>query len=193
MNHNIERKAVLAAGVLAITLTGCGDYITREVYDPDIASLRAADQRLQANIDALAQKYDVLATEVAGLVRIGTGARFSTGDATLREEDKPFLAHLAKVLGSKQPDAVVTVEGFADSQGSKRSNEQLGQQRADAVANFLVDNGLSPTQVRKVSYGEAENRQIRPGAIGPDGVDNRRVSLVVDYTGTESLPMPATN
>jgi hypothetical protein len=37
--------------------------------------------------------------------------------------------------------------------------------------------------VRVVSYGEDRNRQVREGATGEEGRDNRRVSLVVDYAG----------
>ena len=48
----------------------------------------------------------------------------------------------------------------------------------------LVQNGLVGEQIRVVSYGEAANRLLtRDG--GPEaGMENRRVSLVIDYTGT---------
>jgi hypothetical protein len=46
--------------------------------------------------------------------------------------------------------------------------------------------------LRTVSYGEDTNRQVRPGQIGPEGADNRRVSLVIDFAGaTAAAPMPA--
>jgi hypothetical protein len=39
--------------------------------------------------------------------------------------------------------------------------------------------------VKAVSYGEAADRQVVPGARGPGvtGIENRRVALVVDYSG----------
>lgn len=43
--------------------------------------------------------------------------------------------------------------------------------------------GLGATQVRAVSCGEDRNRQVREGAVGEAGRDNRRVSLVIDYAG----------
>ena len=36
------------------------------------------------------------------------------------------------------------------------------------------------------SYGEAEDRQINPGAWGAEGEANRRVTLVIDYRAAES-------
>ena len=56
--------------------------------------------------------------------------------------------------------------------------------RAEAVRKYLVGTaGLSSEQVRAVSYDKDENRQVRPGAVGDAGQDNRRVGLVVDYAG----------
>ena len=55
--------------------------------------------------------------------------------------------------------------------------------RANAVAEFLAGNGMGSGQLRTVSYGEDKNRQVRPGQVGPEGQDNRRVSLVIDYSG----------
>lgn len=177
------RRSVMAATVIAILLSGCADFVKRAEFDSTVAELRATDQKLQSQIDALAQKYDVLAVEVAGRVRVETGAHFATGDATLSEQDKPFLADFARIMGG-HPGAMVTVEGFADPLGPSAFNIQLGQRRADAVLDFLASNGMASGQLRAVSYGEARNRQVRPGATGEEGAANRRVSLVIDYAGT---------
>jgi len=63
----------------------------------------------------------------------------------------------------------------------------LGQRRAEAVRDYLVQTGGLPAgQVRAVSYGEDRNRQARTGATGEAGRDNRRVSLVIDYAGASA-------
>lgn len=182
MAGTIYRRSMMAATVIAIVLSGCADFVKRADFDSTVAELRATDQKLQSQIDALAQKYDALAVEVAGRVRVETGAHFATGDATLGEQDKPFLADFARIM-SGHPGAVVTVEGFADPLGPTAFNRKLGQRRADAVLDFLVGNGMNAGQVRAVSYGEDKNRQVRPGEIGEAGADNRRVSLVIDFAG----------
>lgn len=186
MAGTIYRRSVMAAAVVGIALSGCADFVKRAEFDSTVAELRATDQNLQSQIDALSQKYNALAVEVAGRVRVGTGARFATGDATLGEQDKPFLADFARIL-SGHSGAVVTVEGFADPLGSTGFNRKLGQRRADAVLEFLVSSGMNASQVRAVSYGEDENRQVRPGEVGEAGADNRRVSLVIDYAGAGAM------
>ena len=188
-----SRKTVLAVAAAAIVLPGCTNYVKLDDYNATISELHAADQRMQSQIDGLAQKYDMLATEVAGRIEVQSAAHFATGDATLSEQDKPFLADFAKVLGSHHPDAMVTVEGFSDPQGSAAANLRLGQARAQAVSDFLVSSGMSASQLRTVSYGDAKDRQVRPGMYGAEGADNRRVALAIDYAGNSgSQPAPMT-
>jgi peptidoglycan-associated lipoprotein len=60
-------------------------------------------------------------------------------------------------------------------------------QRADAVRDYLVNqDGMAANQVRAVSYGEAKNRQVKPGDTHDAGMPNRRVTLVIDSAGAES-------
>jgi peptidoglycan-associated lipoprotein len=61
--------------------------------------------------------------------------------------------------------------------------------RAEAVRDYLSSNGnLSNASIRTVSYGEAKERQVVPGAEGPGnaGIENRRVALVIDYASADS-------
>ncbi|WP_454831788.1 OmpA family protein [Pseudoxanthomonas wuyuanensis] len=105
----------------------------------------------------------------------------------MSEQDKPLLGDFARVIRSSHTDALITVEGFTDPAGSTAFNKPLGQRRAEAIRDYLVSNGgLAAQQVRAVSYGEDSNRQVRPGAVGAEGHDNRRVALVVDYAGPAS-------
>src|SRR3546814_5725798 len=71
---------------------------------------------------------------------------------------------------------------FTDAAGSVAYNKKLGQERADAVRDYLIQTGgLAANQVRAVSYGKAKNRQVDPGAYGANGEANRRVALVIDH------------
>ena len=177
---------VLAAAVLG----GCAQYVKKTDFDAAIAKLQASDQAQQQQLDALTQdmqqrfaKYDAKIAEMGGRVRVDTAAHFAYNDASLRDQDKPLLNDFAKVIGTRYPDAVVTVEGFADPSGSVGYNKRLGTERAQAVRDYLVSNGLSADHLRVVSYGEAKNRQVDPGKSRDEGARNRRVNLVVDFAG----------
>ena len=85
------------------------------------------------------------------------------------------------MIRDHHPGTLITVEGFADPLGSVAYNKKLGQERADAVRDYLVQTGGLPAdKVRAVSYGEAKNRQVAPGATGDAGAQNRRVALVIE-------------
>lgn len=59
--------------------------------------------------------------------------------------------------------------------------------RANAERNYLVEqDGMAASQVRAVNYGEARNRQVKPGATRAAGEPNRRATLVIDFAGTTS-------
>jgi peptidoglycan-associated lipoprotein len=99
----------------------------------------------------------------------------------LSEQDKPLLDDFARVIRSSRADALIALEGFADPAGSTAFNRRLGQRRAEAIRDYLTTtDGLNAGQVRAVSYGEDKNRQVREGATGDAGRDNRRVALVAE-------------
>lgn len=187
--------AVLPLGLLVIALGGCSQYVKKTDFDAAISQLRASDQTQQQQIDAIKQemqqrfaKYDASITELQGRVKVDTAAHFAFGDATLRDEDKPLLDDFAKVISQHHSDALITVEGFTDPAGSKGYNHRLGMKRAQAVRDYLVSTGgLANDKVRAVSYGEASNRQVDKGKTRSDGASNRRVTLVVDFSGN-SMP-----
>lgn len=184
MATRFPRRAGLAVLALTAALAGCTNYIKRDEFDATIAELRATDQQLAAQIQALSQKHDALVTQLAGRTRLDTAAYFDFGSATMRAQAQPLLDDFANAIRSSHSQALVTVEGFTDPAGSAAFNKRLGQARAEAVRDYLVNTaGLPAAQVRAVSYGEDKNRQVRPGAYGDAGQDNRRVGLIVDYAG----------
>ncbi|MEX1827264.1 OmpA family protein [Luteibacter sp. CQ10] len=189
-----RRLIVVSSCVLMAALTGCQGYVKKADFDSAIAELRATDQKQQQEIDGLAEQmrqrfaeYDAKIAQMKGRIRVDTATHFAFNDATLREEDKPVLDDFAKVVSGQFPEAIVTVEGFADAAGGKAFNMRLGQARAEAVRDYLTSTGgLSADKVRAVSYGKARNRQVLKDKWGDGAEPNRRVSLVVDYAGSSA-------
>lgn len=189
-----QRLSCASLGLAVLVLGGCADYVKKTDFDAAITDLRANDQKQQQEIDSLANEmhqrfavYDAKIVEMGGRIRVDTAAHFAFNDATLRDEDKPLLDDFAKTVSARYPQAVVTVEGFADAAGSHGYNIRLGNKRAEAVRDYLVQHGGMPEdKVRVVSYGKAGNRQVLKGKSGDGAEPNRRVTLVIDYAGTSS-------
>ena len=198
---------LVLAGVIA---TGCS-YVKQDDFNQEIsdirAEMRAADQqveeRLGQRIDGVEDRVQELEEALRGLaeefaatvdrmedaIRFNAPVHFAFDDATVRSQDRPLLDRFADVVQTYYPDGFITVEGFTDSSGDPAYNMRLGQRRADAVREYLVDRGLPQDRSRAVSYGETQERQIVPGAVGPGdgGWQNRRVAMVIDFQG-ESRP-----
>jgi outer membrane protein OmpA-like peptidoglycan-associated protein len=74
------------------------------------------------------------------------------------------------------PRLNVTIEGHTDSVGTAEYNLSLGERRANAVRDYLLNRGIAAARLRTVSYGEE-----RPKADNstPEGrAMNRRASFV---------------
>ncbi len=56
----------------------------------------------------------------------------------------------------QNPNTNVVVAGFTDPRGSQEYNFHLGQRRANAVMNYLLQQGISQGQLCVVSYGELQ-------------------------------------
>lgn len=195
MTSKIHRALFFAVGMTAVVaLAGCTNYVKKTDFDAAIAKLQNTDQNLQQQIDSLSQdmkahfaKYDAAITASQGRISIDDVAHFAFNEATLQDQDKAKLDEFAKVMRAHHSDALVTVEGFADPAGSTAYNKRLGQKRADAVRDYLVNqDGMAAAQVRAVSYGEASNRQVKAGATHDAGTLNRRATLVIDFAGNET-------
>lgn len=72
---------------------------------------------------------------------------------SISEDAKMSLGESAEWLKSN-PAASLTIEGHCDERGSSSYNLVLGEKRAKAVRNYLVELGVSPARVKVVSYGE---------------------------------------
>ena len=155
-----------------------------EQVDERINSLQSRLNSLERDLRSLREDYDMSMERMQTALRFSTPIHFGFDNAEIRQQDHEFLDRFAGVVNEYYSDATITVEGFTDPAGSEAYNMRLGQRRADAVRNYLVQNaGLSGDRVRAVSYGENTNRLIRPNATGPGeaGWQNRRVIMVVDF------------
>ncbi len=91
----------------------------------------------------------------------------------LDSEAQRELSEVARCLSPK--DWTVLLEGHCDERGSTEYNIALGQRRANAVKDALASQGVSPSRIRTVSYGE-ERPAVR-GSGEAAWAKNRRVEL----------------
>jgi peptidoglycan-associated lipoprotein len=100
---------------------------------------------------------------------------FDFDSSSVRDQDMPAIASNASYL-TAHPNAKVLLEGHTDPRGSREYNVGLGERRAKAVAEVLTEKGVSPSQIRILSYGSEKLAIV--GHSDADYAQDRRVVLV---------------
>ena len=140
-----------------------------------------AHQQAQAATSQVQQLQQELAALQAkqtdrGLVLTLGDVLFETGKADLRPGALRHLYPLVTFL-QKEPQRRVQIEGHTDSVGSEAYNLDLSQRRADAVRDFLLQNGVNSAQLTTRGYGKAS--PVASNATTEGRQQNRRVELII--------------
>ncbi len=106
-----------------------------------------------------------------------TGVNFDTNKAVLTAEAKSILEEAVTLLKKTDSMIDVRVEGHTDSRGSEAHNMALSQSRAEAVAAYLVSQGVNGDRLLPVGMGEGYPVADNDTAAGQAA--NRRVDFIV--------------
>lgn len=100
---------------------------------------------------------------------------FAFDSNSMSDQDLRALEIQANYLAS-HPNAKIRLEGNTDDRGSREYNVGLGWRRDQAVARYIEQQGVSPSQIQMLSYGKEH-----PAAYGENEQSwalNRRVELI---------------
>jgi peptidoglycan-associated lipoprotein len=202
----INRRLTQGVAMIAVAgLVGCG-YAKRDDVDAQFAQLRGEMEQehqqidgrvgqldgrlntletrtaaLERDLQAMREEFAAQIEDLEGMLAFNVPVNFEYDRADVRDQDRAVLDRFAAVVQEYYPGAVITVEGFTDPAGSAAYNRRLGERRATAVKDYLVQQGLLTDRIRTVSYGESADRLINDGRGPEAGLENRRVTLVIDY------------
>ena len=99
---------------------------------------------------------------------------FNSGKATFKEETLPVLQNMNRIF-KEYPQARFSIEGHTDSDGSNALNQTLSENRAAAVKNFLIENGIASDRLMSTGFGETKPIVSNKTAKGK--AQNRRVEV----------------
>jgi OOP family OmpA-OmpF porin len=118
---------------------------------------------------------DTLVTLTADRIEIREQINFELNSANITGAVSfQVLDAVASVL-RMYPTIVIRVEGHTDNRGSNSYNQQLSQDRADSVMNYLIGVGIAPTRLTAVGFGEEV--PIADNATDSGRAANRRVEF----------------
>ncbi len=99
---------------------------------------------------------------------------FDTGKTTIKFESAEILSNIAGIL-KEYSNAKFNVDGHTDSVGSESSNQTLSEGRAQAVVDWLVENGISSSRLTARGFGES--MPIMDNKTRDGRARNRRVEI----------------
>ncbi len=142
--------------------------------DAERARQAAADLRAQL----LEQFNRVLpTTDTPRGLQVNMGdVLFDTGEYKLRIDAQLGLAKLTGIVLS-HPGLKLAIEGYTDTTGSVALNQTLSEQRANAVRDYLVQQGLDAVSVSAQGFGPANPVAGNDTAQGRQ--QNRRVEIII--------------
>ena len=101
---------------------------------------------------------------------------FNFDSADLSEDSRSILTKNADYL-SKQSGVKVRIEGNSDERGSDDYNMALGERRAKAAKDYLVNLGIASDRLSTISYGE--EKPVDAGHDEEAWARNRRAEFVI--------------
>ena len=126
--------------------------------------------RLSACLDEL---QAMLEEGMPATVSLAADVLFAFDRAEIKPEFEGVLTEIADLIVANNEQ--VTIEGHTDSIGPAEYNMGLGQRRADAVRDFLAQQGVPLEDMTTVSYGET--RPVAPNDTPEGRALNRRVEI----------------
>lgn len=109
------------------------------------------------------------------LNKLKQGIEFQTNSTKFTKNSFGTLNDIVALLKAA-PNANLEVQGHTDNVGSAKKNMDLSQQRAQAVVDYLVQNGIDAARLRAVGYGG--EKPVASNGTKKGRKQNRRVELI---------------
>jgi peptidoglycan-associated lipoprotein len=171
--RTLKPLALIMTLIITLGLSSCGSTKKKSSGgapgDPNVTgtdnNMGSEDYSFELNGDSDSNKAGALRT-----------VYFAFDSSSLNSSTRSALQTNAKFL-KENSDAEVQIEGHCDERGGHQYNLALGQKRAKAVRQYLVNQGVKSSQMSTISFGKE-----RPVSFGHDESSwsrNRRANFVV--------------
>lgn len=150
---------------------------TQQQLEVEREKRQAAEQRAASALKSLAEIAKVNEEQRGTVITLPGGVLFTSGGKTLSPTARQSLDRVASALVEQTSESRVVIEGHTDARGSDTKNQELSQQRAEAVRDYLVQKGMDAQRVAAV--GKGEESPIADNESAEGRATNRRVEIIV--------------
>ena len=166
----MNKKIIAIIG--AISLLSACETASQKVVSGSSASGSASASSSSKSLFAAAKQ-----TKADKLIAVGDRVLFDYDSAKLDSSAKILLDAQSRFLRANT-DLNFIIEGHADERGTREYNLALGEQRATAVRDYLVIQGIDSDRIKVISYGKE-----KPAVVGSNTMawsKNRRAVTIID-------------
>ena len=180
----MNKKIIALIGAVAL-LSACETASKKMVSGSASSSSGSTSSSTSSSVEKKTSSIDKKKSLFAQAKQTAADKLIAVGDRVLFDYDSAKLDSSAKILLDAQSrflrantDLNFIVEGHCDERGTREYNLALGEQRATAVRDYLVIQGIDPERIKVISYGKE-----KPAVVGSNGMawsKNRRAVTVID-------------
>ena len=157
-----KKGAAWGAGIGAAAGAGTGAYM-------DVQARKLRQELLNTGVQVSTEN---------GQIRLimPSNITFDTDSAVFKPNFNPILDSVAKVF-KEYDKTIVQITGHTDSTGTLAHNNTLSQQRAAAVATYLINRGVASSRISAAGMGPNQPIATNDTAAGRE--QNRRVEISI--------------
>ena len=101
---------------------------------------------------------------------------FETNKAIIKPVSYPILDAVAATMNGNPDILLLEVQGHTDERNTNEYNLKLSQDRANAVKQYLVGQGIDASRLESAGFGDT--KPAAPNTTPEGRSQNRRVELV---------------
>jgi outer membrane protein OmpA-like peptidoglycan-associated protein len=160
-NHK-DKRIFIGAAIGALAGAAVGDYMDKQEQE-------FRDELSGSGIEVVREGDNLRLIMPANIT-------FATGQAYITSGFYSTLDDIARVL-NKYEKTLLSIEGHTDSQGGAEFNQNLSEQRAGSVKQYLTNQDIMASRLQTVGYGET--RAVADNTTANGRALNRRVEIQI--------------
>ena len=173
----MNKKIIAIIGAVSL-LSACETASQKVVSGTTASSSAPASSSAKSSVDKKKSLFAAAKqTAAEKLIAVGDRVLFDYDSAKLDTSAKLLLDAQSRFLRANT-DLNFIIEGHCDERGTREYNLALGEQRATAVRDYLVIQGIDPDRIKVISYGKE-----KPAVVGSNTMawsKNRRAVTIID-------------